>query len=149
MLLFLCIFYLPYTPRWLAGEGRFVEAAESLAWIRNRPIDDELIKIEMLEIRAEAAFEAEINAERYPHLVDGSRSAWKVKAQLQLLTFGRLFTTKHMFKRTATAGLSESSRRCPLDASLTLFRRAVQCSSATRPSHLSYTNSTPAQSSSK
>ncbi|ORY53992.1 hexose transport-related protein [Leucosporidium creatinivorum] len=107
LLCFLCVFYLPYTPRWLAGEGRFDEAVESLAWIRNRPIDDELIKIEMLEIRAEAAFEAEINAERYPWLVNSNKSAWVLKAQLQLLTFGRLFTTLHMFKRTATAGLMQ------------------------------------------
>ena len=44
-------FYLPYTPRWLCRQGRVEEAIESLAWIRNRPVDDELVKIEMLEIR--------------------------------------------------------------------------------------------------
>lgn len=87
----------------------------------------------MLEIRAEAAFEKEVNAERYPHLINSTSAPWIVKvsydlqlghessaekadqclhffasqAKLQLLAFSRLFTTVHMFKRTATAGLMQ------------------------------------------
>ena len=44
-------FYLPYSPRWLCRQGRMEEAIKSLAWIRNRPVDDELVMIEILEIR--------------------------------------------------------------------------------------------------
>lgn len=51
-------------------------------------------------------FEAELNSARYPHLMgEGSRAV--KEAKLQLLTFGRLFTTWHMFKRTATAGVCQ------------------------------------------
>jgi len=104
--LLLCVlaFYLPYTPRWLVGRGRVKEARENLAWIRNLSMDDELINLEMIEIQAEARFEEEINAERFPNLVKpGPINLFK----LQVARFGLLFASWAMFRRTAVACLMQ------------------------------------------
>ena len=57
--------------------------------------------------RAEALFEAELNANRYPHLSGTDGYRFIREAKLQLHTFGSLFTSRHMLKRTATAGLMQ------------------------------------------
>ncbi|CAK5279203.1 unnamed protein product [Mycena citricolor] len=95
---------LPYTPRWLVRKGRHAQALETLAWLRNMPPDSEIVQLEFVEIQAEAMFEAEVTAERFPHLL--GKGAGK-ELKLQIAQFGELFATKHMFKRTAVACLTQ------------------------------------------
>ncbi|KAJ7348946.1 hexose transport-related protein [Mycena albidolilacea] len=104
MALALLSFTLPYTPRWLIRKGRRQEALKNLAWLRKMPEDSEIIQLEYTEIQAEALFEAEMTAERFPHLV-GSGAFTQFK--LQVAQFGELFTTIHMFRRTAVACLTQ------------------------------------------
>lgn len=50
-LLFLaCLFILPETPRFLAQIHKEEEAREVLAWVRNLPVDDASVVLEMQEI---------------------------------------------------------------------------------------------------
>ncbi|KAF7298442.1 Hexose transport-related protein [Mycena kentingensis (nom. inval.)] len=95
---------LPYTPRWLIRKGRNAEALRTLAWLRRMPEDSEIVQLEYTEIQAEALFEAETTAERFPKLT--SQDAW-TQFKLQVAQFGQLFTTVHMFRRTAVACLTQ------------------------------------------
>ncbi|KAK7470101.1 hypothetical protein VKT23_001542 [Stygiomarasmius scandens] len=104
LLLAALTFVLPYTPRWLIRQGRKEEALDTLAWLRKEDKDSEIIQLEFIEIQAEAEFEAEITREKFPHLV-GSGAFTKFK--LQVAQFGELFTTLHMFRRTAVACLMQ------------------------------------------
>ncbi|KAJ6497107.1 hexose transport-related protein [Mycena vitilis] len=97
-------FTLPYTPRWLIRKGRREEAVKTLAWLRKMPEDSEVIQLEYIEIQAEAMFEAEVTAERFPSLVGGGAVT---QFKLQVAQFGELFTTIHMFRRTAVACLTQ------------------------------------------
>nr|GAT54428.1 hexose transport-related protein [Mycena chlorophos] len=97
-------FTLPYTPRWLIRKGRNDEALRTLAWLRRMPEDSEIIQLEYTEIQAEALFEAETTAEKFPNLT--GKDAW-TEFKLQFAQFGQLFTTIHMFRRTAIACLTQ------------------------------------------
>ncbi|KAJ7272862.1 hexose transport-related protein [Mycena rebaudengoi] len=100
----LLTFTLPYTPRWLIRKGRHEEALKTLAWLRKMPEDSEIVQLEYVEIQAEAMFEAEMTAEKFPHLVGGGSLR---QFKLQVAQFGELFTTIHMFRRTAVACLTQ------------------------------------------
>ncbi|KAF5371317.1 hypothetical protein D9758_004206 [Tetrapyrgos nigripes] len=104
LLLAALTFTLPYTPRWLIRQGRKEEALETLSWLRKESKDSEIVQLEFIEIQAEAMLEAETTAEKFPHLVGGS--AW-TSFKLQVARFGELFTTLHMFRRTAVACLMQ------------------------------------------
>lgn len=69
------IYFLPFSPRWLASKGRDAECLASLVKLRQLPSEHALVQAEWLQIRTEAAFRAEVQAERHPKLQDGSRSS--------------------------------------------------------------------------
>jgi MFS family permease len=76
------------------------EALQTLAYLRKRPVDDELVQLEFLEIRAEEMFEAENLKRRFPEYKKGG-------LKLELANFGSLFSSRHMFRRTAIACLMQ------------------------------------------
>lgn len=68
ILLAIGIWWMPFSPRWLVKVGRFEKAKETLAWLRKKPIDDQLIEAEFLEIKAEALFEQRVFEKNFPKL---------------------------------------------------------------------------------
>lgn len=68
ILLAIGIWWMPFSPRWLVKVGKFEKAKETLAWLRKRPIDDQLIEAEFLEIKAEALFEQRVFEKNFPKL---------------------------------------------------------------------------------
>ncbi|KAK1013877.1 hypothetical protein LTS01_000405 [Friedmanniomyces endolithicus] len=75
------IIFLPFSPRWLASQGRDRESLNSIAKLRMLPPTDTRVQLEWYEIRAEVALQQEISAERHPSLQDGSRSS-RIKLEL-------------------------------------------------------------------
>lgn len=73
---------LPFTPRWLAAQGRDKEALETLVRLRRLPETDERVIAEWIEVRAEAAVQKEVQAERHPNLVNNSSLSASVKLEL-------------------------------------------------------------------
>jgi sugar porter (SP) family MFS transporter len=59
-LMFIGLFFLKESPRWLMKQGRGEEALVSLAYIRNEPTDSEQVEKEIAEIRA--SLEEELSA---------------------------------------------------------------------------------------
>lgn len=87
-------FFIPYSPRWLLSKGRDEEALHVLASVRNKSIDDESVRLEYIEMKADAVFEKESAAEKYPQYAGKP-------LQLQFAQLCALFSTWPMFRRTA------------------------------------------------
>jgi hypothetical protein len=79
-------------------KGRDQEALTTLAYIRNLDVDNERVKLEFLEIKADAVFEQETAAERFPQYATRP-------LMMQFARMGSLFTSWPMFRRTAIACL--------------------------------------------
>jgi hypothetical protein len=93
----------PETPRHLMNIGKAEKALEVVAYVRKRDINDELVQIEYLEIKAEAMFDTEILARRYPQLVGrGGISGIKI----ELYQMSTLVSDWSIFKRTAAGCLT-------------------------------------------
>ncbi|KAI0033480.1 hexose transport-related protein [Vararia minispora EC-137] len=100
LLLMFGVWLIPESPRHLVNIGQEERARAVLAYIRRTGPDDELMNIELTEIKAEAIFG---EAERYPHLVN--RGPWS-DVQIEFLEITTLFSSWDTFKRTATGGLT-------------------------------------------
>ncbi|KAK0198137.1 hypothetical protein F5146DRAFT_1157715 [Armillaria mellea] len=66
------ILFMPFSPRWLINQGRDEEALTVLSNLRGLPKDDELVRIEFLEIKAQYLFEKEISEAKFPQYQDSS-----------------------------------------------------------------------------
>lgn len=87
-------FFIPYSPRWLLAQGRDEEALAVLAWVRKRSTDEEIVRLEFIEIKADAVFAKESAALKFPQYLDRPLA-------LQCAQVASLFTTWPMFRRTA------------------------------------------------
>lgn len=83
------------------GQGE--KALEVVAYVRQRDVQDELVQIEYLEIKAEAMFDTEILERRYPRLV-GRGGISEIK--IELYQMATLVTDWSIFKRTAAGCLT-------------------------------------------
>lgn len=66
------ILLLPFSPRWLVSWGRDDEALMNLAKLRQLPSEDQRVRQEWLEIRAEVQLHRELKVKRHPELQNGS-----------------------------------------------------------------------------
>ncbi|KAG7450803.1 general substrate transporter [Guyanagaster necrorhizus] len=66
------ILFMPFSPRWLVNQGRDDDALTVLSNLRGLPKDDELVRIEFLEIKAQYLFEKEISEAKFPQYQDPS-----------------------------------------------------------------------------
>lgn len=64
----LILWYLPFSPRWLAGKGRDKEAFDTLCYLRRMPADDPRVQAEWITIRAEAVHSREALVRRHPKM---------------------------------------------------------------------------------
>ena len=78
------IYYLPFSPRWLALKGRDEECLVALAKLRQLPKNDNSIRDEWNQIRAEARYRAEVQRERHPKLQGSDR---KTAIRLELASW--------------------------------------------------------------
>lgn len=84
--------FFPFSPRWLMLRGREDEALAVVSQLRRRPIDDPIVRLEFLEIKAMVQFDAETAAEKFP-----GKKGWKLDAA----QYGVMFTQSGMRKRMA------------------------------------------------
>jgi hypothetical protein len=96
------IWIMPYSPRWLVKAGKDEKAIKTLSFLRNLPVDDELVQIEYLEIKAEALFEKRAFAQAFPNLAAKEEGSVWIREVAQ---YANCFRTKDNFKRVATAWL--------------------------------------------
>ncbi|RSH80159.1 hypothetical protein EHS25_007264 [Saitozyma podzolica] len=64
------LFILPYSPRWLASQGRDQECLDTLCRLRGLPPTDARVQAEWLSIRVEAIHNREALLERHPTLTE-------------------------------------------------------------------------------
>ncbi|KFY45548.1 hypothetical protein V495_02923 [Pseudogymnoascus sp. VKM F-4514 (FW-929)] len=96
------IWWMPFSPRWLVKVGRDDEAKSTLAWLAKLPIDDELVQVEYLEIKAEAVFEERAFAKAFPKLAEKEHRSIFMN---QVAQYANCFRTMDNFKRVCTAWL--------------------------------------------
>lgn len=64
----IALFFLPFSPRWLAGKGRDRDCLDVLCKLRRLPATDPRIQAEWITIRAEAVYNREALIERHPSI---------------------------------------------------------------------------------
>ena len=82
LLLAALLFFLPYSPRWLAGQDRDRECLEVLVRLRNLPETDARVQAEWISIRTEAVHARRAFTERHPDLPEGQGLAMDVKREM-------------------------------------------------------------------
>ncbi|ORY63921.1 quinate permease [Pseudomassariella vexata] len=102
VLLAVGIWWMPFSPRWLVKVGKYEKARETLAWLRKKDIDDELIELEFLEIKAEALFEQRVFEKNFPKLAAQEKKSVLIR---ELSGYVHLFRSWDNFKRVSTAWL--------------------------------------------
>lgn len=91
------IYFLPFSPRWLALKGRDAECLTSLSRLRRVPKEDRRIRLEWFDIKAEVAVQREALRERHPKLFLDEKTS--THAKREIVGWGDLFR-KNCWRRT-------------------------------------------------
>jgi hypothetical protein len=102
LILFVGMIFMPFSPRWLVHHNREDEARQVLTKLRGTAsgLNDEVIELEFLEIKAQSMFEKRSVAARFPHLVEPTVGN---TAKLQFVAIASLFRSMPMFRRVIVA----------------------------------------------
>ena len=92
--------FMPQSPRHLMNRGREEECLHTLARLRDTSVNDILVRIEFLEIKALRTFEVETAKLKYPHYQDGS---FKSRFMIGVNDYMSLVKDPSLFKRTTVA----------------------------------------------
>lgn len=84
----IALYFLPFSPRWLAGKGRDRDCLAVLCKLRRLPITDPRIQAEWITIRAEAIHNREALIERHPDLQGDS---FRSEAKLEIASWVDMF----------------------------------------------------------
>ncbi|KAJ5679472.1 hypothetical protein N7462_007716 [Penicillium macrosclerotiorum] len=95
------VWFMPFSPRWLVKQGSDTEAQKTLAWLRKLEVEDDLVQIEYLEIKAEALFEEREFAQSFQNLAEKRNNV----ILNQFAQYANCFRSKDNFKRVCTAWL--------------------------------------------
>ncbi|KAG6001584.1 hypothetical protein E4U54_001038 [Claviceps lovelessii] len=98
------IWFMPFSPRWLVKAGRDEEARSTLAWMRQLPVDHQLVQVEFLEIKAESVFEKKAFARDFPSIANKQEEK-KNAFREQIAQYINCVRTKDNLKRVATGWL--------------------------------------------
>lgn len=96
------IWFLPYSPRLLVKHHKDDDALKALSRLRQRPADDELVRVEFLEIKSESLFEEQSLTARFPNIAGNT---WKDRFLRELAQYSLIFRNKDAFKRVALGAL--------------------------------------------
>ncbi|MCJ1299531.1 hypothetical protein MMC08_002323 [Hypocenomyce scalaris] len=96
------LLFMPQSPRHLMNCGQEAECLKVLARLRGVTVDNILVRIEFLEIKALRQFEVITAAKRYPQYQDGSFGS---RFKIGFYDYLSLVTNKSLLKRTAVACL--------------------------------------------
>ncbi|GMG07332.1 unnamed protein product [Aspergillus oryzae] len=92
--------FMHQSPRHLMNQGREEECLQTVARLRDASVDDMLVRIEFLEMKALRMFEEETARKKYPQYQDGS---FKSRFMIGVHDYMSLITDKSLFKRTTVA----------------------------------------------
>lgn len=93
---------MPQSPRWLVDQGLDEECRQVVAGLRRLPVDNPLVTMEFLEIKAQKVFETRVSERDFPQFQDSSA---KSKFMLGMHGYISLLKNPSNFKRTTVAVL--------------------------------------------
>lgn len=97
------ILFMPFSPRWLINQGRDEEALTVLSNLRVLPKDNDLVRTEFLEIKAQYLFEKEISEAKFPQYQDPSFIS---QFQLGLHSYLSLILDRNLLWRVTVGSLT-------------------------------------------
>jgi hypothetical protein len=107
------------------AKGREQESLTVLAGLRRKPIDDEGIRLEFLEIKGQHMFEQETSIAKFPNYQDGG---FMNNVKLGFYGYLSLLTNRSLFKRVVVAVFIMVFQQCEFDGeSLGRFFSADVC----------------------
>ena len=112
------VFFLPFTPRWLATKNRDHEARTTLARLRQLPESNAHVKKELFDIQVEVAFQKEMSITRHPKLQDGSISS---NIKLEFASWTDCFKTGCWRRTHVGMGLMFFQQFCGINALVCFF----------------------------
>lgn len=120
------VFFLPFSPRWLASKDRNEECLASLCKLRQVPVSDPRLQAEWLEIRAEVAFQREVMEKRHPGLVSEkiNSSGLLTAIKLELSGYGECWRHGYAKRTLIGCGIGFFQQVGPRDAFVCLLERS-------------------------
>jgi hypothetical protein len=113
IILGIAIYFLPYSPRELAGKSKDQRCLDVLVRLRNLPISDPRIQAEWITIRAEAVHNREAFLERHPTL---GGPGWMMELKREIYGWIDLFKPGVIRRTHVGMGIAFFQQFCGVNA---------------------------------